>query len=47
VWLHVIDGGVVVAGETLGPSDGASVEQTNNIQIESLGESEFFLFDLK
>jgi redox-sensitive bicupin YhaK (pirin superfamily) len=47
VWLHVIDGNVVVAGETLGPGDGAAIEEAVNIQIESVSESEFLLFDLK
>jgi len=47
VWLHVVNGGVVVAIETLGPGDGASIEQTEIIQIESPRGSEFVFFDLK
>ncbi len=46
-WLHVIHGTVVVAGETLGPGDGVSIEQTEIIQISGLTSSEFLFFDLK
>jgi redox-sensitive bicupin YhaK (pirin superfamily) len=47
VWLHVIDGGVDVGGETLGPGDGAAIENADAIEIASRSGAEFLLFDLK
>ena len=47
VWIHVIDGRIEVGGETLGPGDGAAIEETDAIEIASRGGAEFLLFDLK
>jgi hypothetical protein len=47
VWLHVIAGSVTAAGETLGPGDGAAIEDADAIEIESRTGAEFLLFDLK
>ena len=46
-WLHVIDGEVSVAGETLKPGDGASVESAEALEIQSREGAQFLLFDLK
>jgi redox-sensitive bicupin YhaK (pirin superfamily) len=46
-WLHVIEGDVAVASQTLGPGDGVAIEQTDTIPIESADGCEFFLFDMK
>lgn len=51
VWLHLIYGNLVVAGETLGPGDGISIEHDANhslrIKLQSFKNSEFLLFDMK
>jgi hypothetical protein len=47
VWLHVFDGSVGVGGETLGPGDGAAIEDADAVELESRADSEFLLFDLK
>jgi redox-sensitive bicupin YhaK (pirin superfamily) len=47
VWLHVISGDVRTGGETLGPGDGAAIEDADAIEIESSTGAEFLLFDLK
>ena len=47
VWLHVFDGSVDVGGETLGPGDGAAIEDADVIEIEGRSGAEFLLFDLK
>jgi redox-sensitive bicupin YhaK (pirin superfamily) len=46
-WLHVIDGEVSVAGETLKPGDGAAVENAEELGIQSRTGAQFLLFDLK
>jgi len=46
-WLHVIDGEVSVAGETLKSGDGAAVENTDALEIKSRTGAQFLLFDLK
>ena len=47
VWLHQIAGTIDVGGETLGPGDGAAIEDADAIEIASQSGSEFLLFDLK
>jgi redox-sensitive bicupin YhaK (pirin superfamily) len=47
VWLHVIEGTVKVGGETLGPGDGAAIEDADVIELEAHASAEFLLFDLK
>jgi redox-sensitive bicupin YhaK (pirin superfamily) len=47
VWLHGIAGDVSIAGETLGPGDGAAIEEAAAIEIASRTDAEFLLFDLK
>ena len=47
VWLHQIAGTIDVGGETLGPGDGAAIEDADAIEIASRSDSEFLLFDLK
>jgi redox-sensitive bicupin YhaK (pirin superfamily) len=46
-WLHVIEGEVSVAGETLKPGDGASLENAEVLEINSPAGAQFLLFDLK
>jgi redox-sensitive bicupin YhaK (pirin superfamily) len=46
-WLHVIEGAVSVAGETLQAGDGAAVENAETLEIRSRASAEFLLFDLK
>ena len=47
VWLHQIAGTIEVGGETLGPGDGAAIEDADAIEIASRSGAEFLLFDLK
>jgi redox-sensitive bicupin YhaK (pirin superfamily) len=47
VWLHQIAGTIEVGGETLGPGDGAAVEDAQAIEIAARSDAEFLLFDLK
>ena len=47
VWLHQIAGTIDVGGETLGPGDGAAIEDADAIEIASRSDAEFLLFDLK
>lgn len=46
-WLHGIEGDVIAAGETLGPGDGAAIEDADAIEIAARSNAEFLLFDLK
>ena len=46
-WLHVIDGDVSVAGESLKAGDGAAIENVESLEIKSREGAEFLLFDLK
>jgi redox-sensitive bicupin YhaK (pirin superfamily) len=46
-WLHVIEGAVSVAGETLQAGDGAAVEKAETLEIRSHAGAQFLLFDLK
>jgi len=46
VWLHQIAGTIDVGGETLGPGDGAAIEDADAIEIASRSDAEFLLFDL-
>jgi redox-sensitive bicupin YhaK (pirin superfamily) len=46
-WLHVIEGAVSVAGETLQAGDGAAVENAETLEIRSRASAQFLLFDLK
>src|SRR5262245_5390578 len=46
-WLHQIAGNINVGGETLGPGDGAAIEDADAIEIASSSGAEFLLFDLK
>jgi redox-sensitive bicupin YhaK (pirin superfamily) len=47
IWLHQIAGAIEVGGETLGPGDGAAIEDADAIEIASREDAEFLLFDLK
>jgi quercetin 2,3-dioxygenase len=46
LWLHVISGRIEVAGEALGPGDGAAIENADSLAIEARAAAEFLLFDL-
>ena len=46
-WLHVIEGEVSVSGETLKTGDGAAIENTEALEIQSREGAQFLLFDLK
>ena len=46
-WLHVIEGDVSVAGETLKSGDGAAVENSEALELQSRTGAQFLLFDLK
>jgi redox-sensitive bicupin YhaK (pirin superfamily) len=47
IWLQVVTGQLEVGGsEPLGPSDGASIERAEAIEISSPSGAEFLLFDL-
>jgi redox-sensitive bicupin YhaK (pirin superfamily) len=47
LWLHVIEGEVSVAGETLKSGDGAAIENAETLEIQSGEGAQFLLFDLK
>jgi hypothetical protein len=47
IWIHVIEGSVSAGGETLGPGDGAAIEEADAIEIASRSGAEFLLFDLQ
>src|SRR5436190_849813 len=46
-WLQVIHGEVSVSGETLKTGDGAAIENTEALEIQSREGAQFLLFDLK
>jgi hypothetical protein len=46
-WLHVIEGDVSVAGETLKAGDGVAVENAEALELKSREGAQFLLFDLK
>jgi redox-sensitive bicupin YhaK (pirin superfamily) len=46
-WLHVIEGDVSVAGETLKPGDGSAIENVEALELTSREGAQFLLFDLK
>ena len=46
-WLHVIEGDVAVAGETLKSGDGAAIENAGTLELRSSNGAQFLLFDLK
>lgn len=45
-WLHVIEGDVSVFGESLKEGDGAAIENSAALEIQSRGGAQFLLFDL-
>lgn len=45
-WVQVVKGDVSVNGTTLGPGDGAAVENETSLALKSNGGAEFLLFDL-
>lgn len=45
-WLHVIEGDISVAGESLKSGDGLSIENSNALEMQSRGGAQFLLFDL-
>jgi redox-sensitive bicupin YhaK (pirin superfamily) len=47
LWLHVIEGEVSVAGETLKSGDGAAIENAETLEIQSGEGAQFLLFDLE
>jgi quercetin 2,3-dioxygenase len=46
-WVHTISGQVSVMGERLRAGDGASIENANELEIQSRSDAHFLLFDLK
>jgi len=46
-WLHVIEGDLSVAGETLKAGDGAAIENVGALELKSREGVQFLLFDLK
>jgi hypothetical protein len=47
LWLHVIDGDVSVAGESLKAGDGGAIENVEALEMKSREGAQFLLFDLK
>ncbi len=47
VWVHVIDGEVVVNGETLASGDGLGLESVDRLSIEAANEAEFLMFEME
>jgi len=45
-WLHVAKGSVTLNGDTLGPGDGAGLEDAGEIRIEGVEPAKLVLFDL-
>ena len=45
-WIHVIDGDVSVAGESLKSGDGAAIENAEVMEFSSREGAQFLLFDL-
>jgi hypothetical protein len=46
LWLHVIDGDVVVGEERFGPGDGAAIDDAAVVELRSKNGAELLLFDL-
>jgi quercetin 2,3-dioxygenase len=46
-WLQIVKGNVVLNEEVLRQGDGAAIIDENKIQIESLDQTEFLLFDFE
>ena len=46
-WIHVIEGNLKIADQSLKDGDAISVENVESIVIEPLMETNFLLFDLK
>jgi redox-sensitive bicupin YhaK (pirin superfamily) len=46
-WLQIVNGDVGVNGEKLSTGDGASIENESRLSLQSYGDVEFVLFDLK
>ena len=47
IWVQMITGEVTIAGETLTPGDGMSLQQVTDVEIRAEGPAEFLVFDLK
>lgn len=45
-WLQVVNGSITVNGEALGTGDGAAIENTADLSVQSKADSEFVLFDI-
>jgi len=45
-WLQVVNGSITVNGEALGTGDGAAIENTADLSLQSKADSEFVLFDI-
>ena len=45
-WVQVVSGNVNVNGETLGTGDGAAIDDTAELALQTDGEAEILLFDL-
>jgi hypothetical protein len=46
VWIHVVSGRLDVAGDELGPGDGAAIEGTGEVALAARSDVELLLFDL-
>jgi redox-sensitive bicupin YhaK (pirin superfamily) len=46
-WLHVIEGDVSVAGESLKSGDGMAIENVEALELKTSDGAQFLLFDLK
>jgi redox-sensitive bicupin YhaK (pirin superfamily) len=45
-WLQLARGSIEVGGASLGPSDGAAIEDETDITVQAKEEAEFLLFDM-
>ena len=45
-WIQIISGSISANGEALGTGDGAAIEDTEELSLQSESEAEFLLFDL-
>jgi len=46
-WVQVINGGVSVSGRSLGPGDGAAIQDEESLRIKATKDAEILLFDLR
>ncbi|MBC7173151.1 MAG: pirin family protein, partial [Polyangiaceae bacterium] len=46
VWIHLARGSAAVNGVTMGPGDGASIEEVGPVEIRGVDDAEMLVFDL-